>query len=288
MARRRRPTLTAIRENPALHPSAFALVQARFPALKWHFHADSPESSQAFALSAFLRVLEFTDKDEILEKFVAQALPVVARRPGRSWDVAPEYEDPRILGETGYGEPTKVDILLVAEDVAVCVEAKFRVDARQGWGRCSQPPRYCEGFHGPGSDRKGTAASCRLDVPDADRGPRHYWRLARGHFREEVFAEQQAGDVCPFLADYQLVRNYLFAAEFARREGKTHYGVIGVAPAARAHAVAAGAERFASTVLQPAAAKQVAVVPYEQYIDILSAGSSPARELAAFLAALLG
>jgi hypothetical protein len=287
MTRRKRPTLAAIRENPLLHPRAFALVQARFPGLKWHFFADSPDSSQAFALSAFLPVLEFPDKDAILERFVTQALTGVAPRAGRSWQVIPEYEDARLLGETGRGEPTKVDMFLVAEDAVVCVEAKFRVDARQGWGRCTQPPRLCEGFHGRGSDRKGTQAACRLELPDGDRGPRLYWHLAHGRFRDEVLAEQRPGEACPFLTDYQLVRNYLFAAEHARREGKADHGVIGIAPRDRVGLVAAGVERFRRTVLVATGAERVAAATYEQYLAILAAGSAEARELVAFLAPLL-
>ena len=235
MTMRRKPTLAAIGENPTLHPRAFALAQERFPGLKWHLYADSPDSSQAFALSAFLPLLELPGKDALLDTFVALALGSVPRREGRAWDLVPEYADPALLREVGGGEPTTVDILLVADDAVVCVECKFRVDARQGWGNCSQPPRYCEGFHGPGSDRKGGPVSCRLEAPDGDRGPRLYWQAARGHVRDEVFAGQQPGDICPFFPDYQLVRNYLFAAEYARQTGRPHFGVIGVVPASRSN-----------------------------------------------------
>jgi hypothetical protein len=270
-----------------MHPRALALAQARFPRLKWHLFADSPRSSQALALSAFLPVLEFPDRDVILEEFVTRSLPVIAPRARRSWEVIPEYERPELLGETGGGEPTRVDILLVAPDAVVCVEAKYRADAQQGWGGCVQPPRLCEGYHGPGSDRKGSRASCRLEFPDGHRGSRLYWHVARDRFREQVFAPQTAGHICPYLRDYQLVRNYLFAAEFARWEGKSEHGVIGLAPSERLDRLAAGVERFTRDVLQPALVGRVAVASLEGYAAILAASSGQAQDLARFLGSLL-
>jgi Restriction Endonuclease associating with ARP len=270
-----------------MHPRAFALAKARFPHLKWHLFADSPSSSQALALSAFLPVLEFPDRDAILEEFVTRSLPGIAPRAGRSWEVMPEYERPELLGEAGGGEPTRVDILLVAQDAVVCVEAKYRADAGHGWGACTQPRRLCEGYHGLGSDRKGSRASCRLGFPDGHRGPRLYWHVARNRFREQVFAPQTAGDICPYLRDYQLVRNYLFAAELARQEGKTDHGVIGVAPSARLGRLAAGVERFTRDVLQPAQVGRVAVASFEGYAALLATGSGQAQDLARFLGALL-
>ena len=288
MTRHRKPTLAAIRDNPTLHPRAVALVRERFPRLKWHLHADSPDSSQAFALSAFLPVLEFPDKDQILDAFVTHALPIIPSRADRSWDVLPEYSSPRLMWESGKGEPTAIDILLVAEDAVVCVESKFRVDSRQGWGKCSQPPRLCNGFHGPGSDWKGTAAGCRLELPDGDRGPRLYWQVARRYFREEVLVEQIPPAVCPFLSDYQLMRNFLFAARYAEEAAMPCFGGIGIVPAARAAPLAAGVERFKRELLLPGAAERLAVASYEDYVALLGAASAEEQELASFLAGLLG
>jgi hypothetical protein len=287
MVRRRKPTQVAIGANPTLHPRAFAMVQQRFPDLEWHFYAQSPDSSQAFALSAFLPVIEFPDRDLLIEQFVAGALPGIPPGGQRVWRVVPEYSDPVLLGESGYGEATSVDVLLVAHDVVVCVECKFRVDARQGWGTCSQPPRLCEGFHGEGSDRKGTSALCRLEAADGHRGPRSYWRAARGRFRDEVLASQQPGDACPLLEGYQLVRNYLFAARYAESTGRPHFGVVGIAPAARSAPLVAGLERFKHEILLPEEGGRVAFAPWEKYVEVLACGSPPARELAAFLTGLL-
>jgi hypothetical protein len=288
MARRRRPTQAAIGANPTLHPRAFALVRDRFPDLEWHFYAHSPDSSQAFALSAFLPVIEFPDRDLLLEQFVTAALPSAVPPGGaRVWRVLPEYSDPILLGESGYGEATSVDVLLVAHDAVVAVECKFRVDARQGWGRCGQPPRLCEGFHGEGSDRKGSPAACRLEAADGHRGPRHYWRVARPHFREQVFRAQAPGDVCPFLEGYQLVRNYLFAARYAATTNRPYFGVIGVAPGARSAPLLGGVERFKHEILSAEEGSRAGFVRWEKYLEMLACGSSPAKNLAAFLSELL-
>jgi hypothetical protein len=287
VARRRRPTLAAIRDNPTLHPRAFALAQERFPGMRWHFYADSKDSSQAFALSAFLPALEFGDKDAILDAFVTRSLPAAPGSPDRSWELTPEYKSPQLLWESGKGETTTIDILLVADDAVICLESKFRVDARQGWGTCSQPPRLCEGFHGRGSDRKGTSVACRLEAPDGDRGPRPYWRLARGYFREEVLAEQIPPAICPFRDDYQLMRNFLFAARYAEQAGRPYFGVIGIAPRGKASALAIGVERFKDELLLAPAAERVAIAYYEDYVALLGSRSNEARDLAGFLAPLL-
>ncbi len=282
------PTIEQIGQNPTLHPLALELVKARFPDIKWHSHADSPDSSQSFALSAFLPLLTFEDRDAILERFVTTYLPAVRPRVDRRWDLVPEFTRPELLGETGAGVPTNVDVLLLADDAVVCVESKFRVDAREGFGKCGQfNSRACHGFHGSGSDAKGGGSPCRLAVPDGRRAARLYWELGRGHFRDQVFQEQEPSSVCPFRDTYQLMRNYLVAAAFAAETGRRYYGVIGLVPKARRTAIASGMARFRDEVLQPQFASLVAAVDYEAYQDVLNGSSAEARELAGFLADLL-
>jgi hypothetical protein len=136
-------------------------------------------------LSAFVPVLTFEDRDDILERFVTGAFPAIPGDSGRSWQVIPEFEQPELLGETGEGMPTNVGILLFADDVVVCVESKFRVDALEGFGKCRQATSSsgCRGFYGHGSDAKGgTNALCRLEVPDGQRDPRKYWELGCGGY----------------------------------------------------------------------------------------------------------
>lgn len=286
--RRTAPTLEAIESNPTLHPLAFKLVAERFPELKWHMHADSPDSSQAFALSAFVPLLAFADKDTILEKFVTGVLPSVPPREDRSWHVIPEFTQPELLGETGAGEPTNIDILLVAADAVVCVESKFRVDALEGFGVCSQPAAgACRGFHGPHSDTRGTSAWCRLAVKDGRRDPRKYWEAGVGQFRHDALAEQTSSQVCPYRDIYQLMRTYLTASELARKDGKPFYGAIGIVPQARAGAISARVRRFQNRVLLAENANRVAAVDYEHYIEVLDGGSADAKALAEFLRELL-
>jgi hypothetical protein len=282
------PSLAAIRQNPTLHPLAFSLVAERFPNLKWHSHADSPDSSQAFALSAFVPVLTCADKDAILERFVTRALPLIPPRSDRAWRITPEFTKPELLGETGAGVPTNVDILLEAADAVVCVESKFRVDAREGFGACSQATSHaCRGFHGSCSDTRGGSASCRLAVKDGRRQPRKYWELGIGQFRVEALAEQTSSQVCPYRDAYQLMRNYLTACELARRDGKPFFGVIGIVPEANSREVKSGVRLFQNKVLLPENADRVAAFMYEDYIAVLNGGSAEAKEFAKFLTPLL-
>lgn len=266
-----------------MHPDALRLVLERFP-LKWHSHADSPESSQAYALSAFVPVLEFSDKDTIIERLVNSALPHIPRRDDREWTMIPEFEQRDVLGETGAGVPTNVDILLVSDDAVVCVESKYLVDARQGFGGCSQfASNVCLGYYGPGSDTRGTDGWCRLSLPDGRRGARTYWSLGERYFKREVFSPQEATQACPYRDVYQLMRNYLFASELARREGKPYFGVIGIVPRIRKAAIRDGVERFRTSVLRSVFSSFVTAYDYEDFIDILQLGSEDSKRLARFL-----
>ncbi len=286
---RRTPTKEQIRQNPTLHPLAFDLVSTRFPELKWHSHADSPDSSQAFALSAFLPVLTFPDKDALLERFVESVFPVIPHRADREWQVTPEFAMPELLGETGLGTATNIDILLSSEDAVVCIESKFRVDAQEGFGRCRQATTgACGGYHGPGSDMKtGTDAWCRLTVQDGRRDPRRYWEVGHGHFRDEVFVEQSASETCPFRDTYQLMRNYLTASLLAERRGQTDFGVMGLVPRGSRAALADGVHDFKTDVAMPSGADRVAVADYEDWVSVLEVGSEQAGGLASFLRPLL-
>lgn len=282
------PPLDRIEANPTLSPLAFRVVRQRFPDLKWHSHADDPRSSQAFALSAFVPVLALPDKNAVLERFVTTALPHIPERADRTWDVIPEFVQPELLGETGAGIATNVDALLVADDAVVCVESKYIVDAAEGFGKCSQFTNgVCHGFHGEGSDTKGTNASCRLSIKDGRREPRFYWSLGRGQFRDAVFAPQHSSQACPYRDTYQLMRNYLLAFALAKRDNKPYFGVIGIVPRARRTAIAEGVQRFQERVLLPENIHRVAAVDYEDYVEVLADGSYEAKELGAFLRALL-
>lgn len=284
----RQPTLAAIAANPTLHPRAFALVQERYAELKWHSHADSPESSQAFALSAFIPLLDLDERHQVVDAFVTTVLLGIPRDPDRKWSITPEFTSPTVLGETGLGVPTNVDILLTANDAVVCVESKFKVDALEGFGRCSQFSNgVCGGFHGVGSDSRGSDALCRLGVSDGRRHARLYWTLGEDYFRQSIYDEQVSGEVCPYRDNYQAMRNFLLAARLAESEQKPHFGVIALVPKTRDAALRRGVERFQEEVLLPQYADGIVCAHYEDYIRLLGADGSESAQLAKFLEAIL-
>jgi hypothetical protein len=159
--------------------------------------------------------------------------------------------------------------------------------ARGGFGGCRQAVSgACRGFYGPGSDRRTqSAASCRLTVAEGRRRPRRYWELGARYFRPTVFTCQGPGEVCPLRDTYQLMRNFLFAAELG---GGRPFAVLAVAPARHRARLEHEVERFRRTVLAPQWGARVGLVAYERYLEILTAsGEAGARELAAHLSSRL-
>ncbi len=140
--------------------------------------------------------------------------------------------------------PTFYALRLSIADNVVALEAKFDSDAQRGFGSCSQPgAKNCSGNYGLGSDLKGgTSASCRLETWDGVRSPRLYWAWEKRFFQPSVF---QPGRECPFASHhYQLMRNFLFAAAFAAREGRQRFGMFVVCPRQRAVVVSQQLETF--------------------------------------------
>jgi hypothetical protein len=134
-----------IRNSPALYPGVAASLGPCFP---WHVHAGSARSSQALCLSAWYPLKAVEARHAAIERLLVAALPALAPRAGREWEISVEISRPRLLGEGG-GQPTSIDVLLEADDAVVCVESKYLSDAAAGFGRCSQFPEACRGFHGP-------------------------------------------------------------------------------------------------------------------------------------------
>ena len=172
------------------------------------------------------------------------------------------------------------------------IEAKFVADARAGFGECSQFGNgSCAGFYGPGSDaRTQSQAWCRLETWENDRSPRAYWALGREYFRSNVFAMQESGDVCPLRgSNYQLMRNFLFAATYARKYGLGVHGMITIAPAATSTLLRDQVDEFQNEVLLPEYANLVRHTTYEDYVDVLrSLGDDTSAELAKFLETRIG
>jgi len=279
--------LDQIRGNPTFY--AKVLDPAEFgSSFKWHGHAYSPRSSQVFCVSAFGVLQKLASKDRIIAALLSQAFPEVATRGRpRSWAISLEHEDEFLLGERGTNQPTSIDVLCTSSKEVVCIESKFVTDAREGFGGCSQASRgRCGGYYGPGSDLKtGTPAWCRLENWDGHRSPRLYWALGKAHFKAEVFAPQQSGDERPLAgSNYQLMRNFLFAAAMAERERKRFFGMLALCPAATSGLIEGQIDSFRQDIVRPEYRNRVGFLTYETYIAHLHAVQDrDAEDLAGFL-----
>jgi hypothetical protein len=146
--------------------------------------------------------------------------------------------------------------------------------------------RACEGFYGPGSDRRtGTPAWCRLEGWEGHRSPRLYWTLGKAYFKPFVFQQQVVGETCPFSGPhFQLMRNFLFAASFAAREGHQRFGVLAICPRRYLSNLTAQVEAFRTEILRDELRGRLELRTYEDYTETLRrSGDSDAAELATFL-----
>jgi hypothetical protein len=257
----------------------------------WHSDADNLKSSQVFCISAFgsLRNEQLADvRDNILTDFICGAFPrmLTNSQPYR-WRIAIEVEQPKLLNELGIGQPTSIDVLFTSSNQIVALEAKFIVDAKEGFGRCSQYKKQnCVGFYGPSSDLKGKTQSwCRLESWDGKRSPRLYWAISKAYFKSDVFRMQSKGQDCPFCeSNYQLMRNFLFAATLATKKGKKNFGVLVVCPKACDGTLRGQIEQFRSEILLESYRDHLKLVYYEDMIDLLkNSGNQSAGKLAKFL-----
>ena len=279
--------LQRILANPTLHRKALTEEERLPGAIKWHDSAHSHRSSQALCISAFGALRDTAARDKVLDRLVATTLP--AYRPGvraPRWRIFLEHEEPRLLNEYGArAQPTSVDALLVSSKAVVAIEAKFVSDASTGFGKCSAfTSGRCAGFYGPGSSES-SHAWCQLETWRGDRSPRTYWALGREYFRPDVFRMQQRGESCPLrAANYQLMRNYLFAAARSRSEGIPTHGVITIAPVATSRRLSDQVAAFSSHILLPSYAGSVRHTTYEEYAHLLRAsGDGSCAELADFI-----
>ena len=66
---------------------------------------------------------------------------------------------------------------------------------------------------------------------EGERAPRLYWTLGKRFFNPVVFQRQNPNQACSLRGpNYQLMRNFLFAAAYAERHRKTFFGVIAIGP----------------------------------------------------------
>jgi hypothetical protein len=255
----------------------------RFP---WHKSAHEEHSSQVFCVSAFGTLRHLLRRDVIVAQLLTPLFPEVATaaRP-RQWRIKLEEECPALLGESGARQPTSIDAFLTSSREVVCIESKFRSDASDGFGRCSHAREgRCRGFYGPGSDTAGSLAWCRLENWDGLRAPRLYWSLAKAFFQPDVFRLQHDGETCPLrLSNYQLMRNFLFAAASAEQLGCPFFAVLAIAPRRMAKVIEEQAFQFRDRILLPQFQDRVRTVHYEQYIEILNRSGDDAVGLGSFL-----
>ena len=267
------PTWEQVQHNPTVYQPHLWSPESRN--IHWHKYAEQPHSSQVFCASAFETLKRLPIKDSVVESLLSPLFRCV--QAGTSWDIRIEAQDNALLSEYGRVQPTSIDVLLTNDESAICIESKFRSDAKEGFGCCSQPnvqedgTRRCGGYFGPGSDlMTGTNAWCRLEVWDGGRSPRAYWTLGRAYFRDSVFARQAEGELCPFSrSHFQLMRNFLFAAALAQRERKKCFGVIAIVPKRLASKLERQVSDFRKQVLQPQFAGLIHLIHYEQLIELL-------------------
>lgn len=278
-------TWAQVQQNPTLYPKALSSEEGA--KIRWHPGANRCHSSQVFCVSAFgaLRCLPVRDK------VIPELLGLPPATPGKTpeWIIELEVESPHLLSEFGPGQASSIDALLLTDAAVFCVEAKFLSDAAEGFGGCSQPKQpkqQCAGHFGPGSDLKtGTNAWCRLEVWDGDRSPRTYWTLGRAFFQETVYARQESGETCPFCGpNYQLMRNFLFAAAFAQEKKLPSFGVLAIVPEKTSDKLTKQIDAFRTNILQPQFRSCVKLITYEHLIALLQQSTNvEAATLATFL-----
>lgn len=251
--------------------------------IPWHKDAASPRSSQTFCVSAFGSLIDSQARNSICRKLAMESLGW--QDADGKWEVRLEFSDRSLLNEV-IGTPSQLDVLLVGPDSAVSVESKFVSDAKSGLGSCSKFLNGdCKGYYGPGSDSKSPSTWCLLERWDGKRSPRLYWTLGRTYFQEQVFAKQNNEENCPFQgSNYQLMRNFLSAAAFAARKRRSNFGTIVICPKASSETVKAQVLAFQRDVLLPEYANQVAIVYYDDYLNLLrESGDEKLVSAAAFL-----
>lgn len=256
---------TRAQRNPTYLPGASDDAEGQ--RIRWH-SPEAPASSQVFCISAFGKLRSLPDGSVILNRLLAETVPNTP--PASHWDLSFEYVEEGVLGETGIGIPTNIDVYCVSPQAVVCIESKFLYDAEEGFGGCGQSSKGdCAGFHGPKSDRKtGTSTHCRLEIQDGKRDPRKYWQLGRAYFQDAVFREQRAGETCPLAtSNYQLMRNFLFAA--TKAGAGQDFGVVAMVPERTASKVRAQVATFQADVLRETCRARISVGTYDALAALL-------------------
>jgi hypothetical protein len=163
----------------------------------------------------------------------------------------------------------------------ICIESKFVFDAKEGFGACGQvKARKCAGYYGPGSDlvTKDIKANCRLDATDGRRQRRLYWDHGRNYFVDSIFQLQTKGAHCPFAgSNFQLMRNFLLAAEAAKQQASSQFGVLAIVPKKMSGRVEEQVQNFQSILKEPVRSF-IGVAYYDEFIEMLVASPHDASK----------
>ena len=274
-----------------LYPEAASYVARYWAPGRLEARSKSIRSSQALCVSVLLTLRQ--RPAALRSEICAAACEAGGLGPvGAAPDIDAEVrEHRRLLGEMGGGTPTALDGLVTTSRGVLTLESKF---TEPGFGSCGQikaekvkwpDPRFdpeapdkrfanCNGMHAVGSDQKWTTQSarkpCRLTVIDGKRQPRRYWDVAPHVFVPDILSTPQR---CPWSTDaYQLMRNFVFAREWAMTHRLECFGFLVVLVDAAPHASELR-RRVADfkTLLRPELRDRVGVISYEELGSILFA-----------------
>lgn len=246
----------------------------------WHRHrgtiqAHKPHSSQAFCVSVWGTLAHpgASDVRAVLHNLLD--IEPGGLTPGLDL----EYVDRSLLNEYG-SVPTNLDAVLTYPGLVVTVESKLT----EPFGGCSQVKNGAgSGRYEPGSDLKtGTAAACRLTVPDGQRTARRYFEVMNQLAGPDAITE---GQPCPIAGPgYQVMRNVASAARLGEHLG-TDWRAVFAFPASRQHDSVKAMESV-RRLLTPANASRMLILDYDHLADQL-VNIPDTRQLAEHMKSLL-
>lgn len=270
-----------VRDNRTLF--GHALEPGEGPQIPWHDDANQPHSSQVFCISAFGTLRKLRHRHPFVSQLFGQVFPwIPASDADIDWNIALECQDRSLLNEHSTPKPTSIDAILISDRHVICIEGKFREDAQDGFGVCAKAKpgkkRECIGYYGPGSNVKipDDRSWCQLERWDNRRCPRLYWSLGKAFFRPEVFRQQTPGEACPFSGpNYQLMRNFLFAAAYAEKYRKAEFGMVAICPERVSKRLLEQMDDFRGRILLPEFHPRLHFKSYEDHIAALTTLNAP-------------
>ncbi len=123
----------SIRDN--IFPPAYSAIENP-EYIKWHKHANLPNSSQVLAIDVFGTIKMSKFKDEIVNEICRNANIYSSS----DWNIEFEYEPQKSI----LNEPTssQIDVRIYSDDTEIIIECKF---AERKGGTCSQTQKLSKG-----------------------------------------------------------------------------------------------------------------------------------------------